>query len=188
MQEQTTSASTEIFTTIVRNVSKLNKICISFSNTTSTGYVGGFGEILKEYNSLYHPLAHQGSAVDSGYYDPIYDLTASLVIGNQVIPSQEIQGVREAYVHLMHCADNPLLVRSEDYKTQAFMFGFNLQKLESAAYTGLKLNNNSIAVIKIKPLDGTTLYSSSFMPTRIYIHMVHECILEIRSNSVTFYD
>ena len=64
----------------------------------------------------YHPLAHQGSAVDVGYYDPTYDLTASLVIGNQVIPSQEIQGVREAYVHLMHCADNPLLVRSEAYK------------------------------------------------------------------------
>ena len=74
-------------------------MCISFSNTTSTGCVGGFGEILKGYNSLYHPLAHQGSAADSGYYDPIFDLTASLVIGNQVIPSQEIQGVREAYVH-----------------------------------------------------------------------------------------
>ena len=104
MQEQTTSASTEIFTTIVRNVSKLNRMFISFSITTITGYVGGFGEILEEYNSLYHPLAHQGSAVDVGYYDPTYDLTASLVIGNQVIPSQEIQGVREAYVHLMHCA------------------------------------------------------------------------------------
>ena len=141
MQEQTTSASTEIFSTVVRNVSKLNKMCISFFNTTSKGYVGGFGEILIEYNSLYHPLAHQGSAVDVGYYDPVYDLTASLVIGNQVTPSQEIQGVREAYVHLMHCADNPLLVRSEDYKTQAFMFGFNLQKLESAAYSSLNLRN-----------------------------------------------
>ena len=76
MQEQTTSSETEIFTTIVRNVSKLNKIFISFSITTSKGYVGGFGEILKEYNSLYHPLAHQGNAVDVGYYDPTYDLTA----------------------------------------------------------------------------------------------------------------
>ena len=119
MQEQTTSSETEIFTTIVGNVFKLNKIFIPLSNTTSKGYVGGFGEILKEYNSLYHPLAHQGSAVDVGYYDPTYDLTASLVIGHQVVPSQEIQGVREAYVHLMHCADNPLLDRSEDYKTQA---------------------------------------------------------------------
>ena len=191
MQEQTTSASTastEIFTTIVRNVSKLNKMFISFSNTTSKGYVGGFDEILKEYNSLYHPLAHQGSAVDAGYYDPIYDLIASLVVGNQVIPSQEIQGVREAYVHLMHCADNPLLVRSEGFKTQAFMLGFNLQKLESANYTGMNLKNNSNMVVKIKQLDGTTLYTSEFMPTRIYVMLIHECILEIRSNSVTFYD
>ena len=154
MQEQTTSKSSEIFTTIVRNVSKLNKIFNSFSNTSDKGYVGSFGPILKEYNSLYHPLSQQGDKVDSGYYNPIYDLTASLVIGNQVIPSQEIQGVREAYVHLMHCADNPLLVRSEDYKTQAFMFGFNLQKLESAAYTGMNLKNNSNMVVKIRPLDG----------------------------------
>ena len=32
LQEQTASTSTEIFTTIVRNVSKLNKLFISFSN------------------------------------------------------------------------------------------------------------------------------------------------------------
>ena len=176
------------FSTIVRNVSKLSIIFISFSNTTSIGYVGGFGEILKECNSLSHSLAHQGSAVDVGYCDPTYDFTASLVIGNQVIPSQETQGVREAYVHLMHCADNPLLVRSEDYKTQAFMFGFNLQKIESASYSGLDLKNSSIAVIRIRPLDGSTLYTSKYMPTRMYIHMVHDCILETRSNSVTFYD
>ena len=120
----------EIFTTIVRNVFKLNTLSIPFSNATSKSYVGGFGEILKEHNSLYHPLARQGDKVDSGYYNPIYGLTASLEIGNQVIPSQEIQGVREAYVHLMHCAETPMLVRSEDYKTQAFMFGFNLEKIE----------------------------------------------------------
>ena len=72
MQEQTTSSETEIFTIIIRNVSKLQKICISFSNITSKGYIGGFGEILKEYNSLYHPLAHQGSAVDVRYYNAKY--------------------------------------------------------------------------------------------------------------------
>ena len=101
MQERTASASTEIFTTIVRNVSKLNKMLISFSNTTSKGYVGGFGEILKEYNSLYHPLAHQGSAVDVGYYDPIYDLTASLVIGNQVIRWLEARTIKHKHL----CSD-----------------------------------------------------------------------------------
>ena len=110
-----------------------------------------------------------------------------MVIGNQVIPSQEILGVREDYIHLMHCADNPLLVRSEDYKTQAFMFGFNLQKLESANYTGMNPKNTSNMIVKTRPPDGTTLCSSNFLQTRMYIHMVHECILEIRSNSVTFF-
>ena len=50
-------------------------------------------------------------------------------------------------------------------------------------------------VVKIRPLDGAYLYGTGntahpagIMPERMYIHMVHECILEIRSNSVTFYD
>ena len=43
-------------------------------------------------------------------------------------------------------------------------------------------------VIKIKALDGSTLYSEKKMAERIYMLLVHECILEIRSNSVTFYD
>ena len=88
----------------------------------------------------------------------------------------------------MHCSDKPMLVRAEDYRSHAFMYGFSLQKLESAAYTGLNLKNNSNCVIKIKALDGSTLYDDSKMAERLYILMVHECILEIRSNSVTFYD
>ena len=89
---------------------------------TQKGYVGGYGELLKPYNFMYHPLAHVAN--DLGYYDPEHDLTASFVIGNQVIPSQEIQGVPEAYAHLMRCSDKPMLVRAEDYRSHAFMFGF----------------------------------------------------------------
>ena len=186
MQEQTASAETEVFTTIVRNVSKLNKLFISFSNPSAKTYVGGYGELLKEYNRMYHPLGNITN--DVGIYNPEYDLSASLVVGNQVIPSQEIQGVREAYAHLMHCSDKPILVRAEDYRSHAFMYGFNLQKLESANYTGMNLKNNSNMVIKIKALDGSTLYSEKKMAERMYMLLVHECILEIRSNSVTFYD
>ena len=58
MQEQTASAKTEVFTTIVRNVSKLNKLFISFSNPSAKAYVGGYGELLKEYNRMYHPLGN----------------------------------------------------------------------------------------------------------------------------------
>ena len=167
LQEQTASTSTEIFTTIVRNVSKSNKLFISFSNATQKGYVGGYGEILKEYNFMYHPLAHVTN--DLGNYDPEYDLSASLIIGNQVLPSQEIQGIREAYAHLMHCADKRVLVSAEDYRSHAFLYGFNLQKLESANYTGMKLKNNSNMVVKVKAMEGSTLYTDSKMGERLFL-------------------
>ena len=62
------------------------------------------------------------------------------------------------------------------------MYGLNLQKLESANYTGMNLKNNSNMVVKIKALDGATLYTESKMAEGLYMLMVHECILEIRSN------
>ena len=180
LQDQTASTRTEIFTTIVRNVSKLNKLFISFSNATQKGYVGGYGELLK-------PLARVTG--DKGRYDPEHDLSASLIIGTQVIPSQEIQGVREAYAHLMHCADKPMLVSAENYRSHAFMCGFNLQKLESANYIGMNLKNDSNMVAKVNALEGSTLYTGDGkMAERIYMLMVHGCILGIRSNSVTLYD
>ena len=88
----------------------------------------------------------------------------------------------------MHCADKPMLVSAEDYRSHAFMFGFNLQKLESANYTGMNLKNNSNMVVKIKAMDSSTLYNNNYMAERLYMLMVHECILEIRSNSVSFSD
>ena len=191
IQEQTVSENSEIFTTIVRNVSKLNKIFISFGREVAPagydGYVGSFGEIYKWWNAMYHPLA-QSTSVLYGGYDSNYDLSASLVIGNQVIPTQEVQGVKEAYLHLMHCSEKPFLIRAEDYQTQKFMFGFNLMKFENSSYTGMNLKNNSNMVLRVKPLDGTTLYTSAVMPKTLYLLLQHECILEIRSNSVSFYD
>ena len=51
LQEQTASTSSEIFTTIVRNVSKLNILFISFSIASQKDY-GGYGEFLKERNFM----------------------------------------------------------------------------------------------------------------------------------------
>ena len=68
------------------------------------------------------------------------------------------------------------------------MFGLNLMKFENSSYTGMNLKNNSNMVLRVKPLDGTTLYTSAVMPKTLYLLLQHECILEIRSNSVTFFD
>ena len=61
-----------------------------------------------------------------------------------------------------------------------------IYKLESAAYTGMNLKNNSNMVVKIKAMESSTLYNNNYMAEILYMLMVRECILEIRSNSVTF--
>jgi len=80
VQTQTTSRSTDIFTTIVRNVSKADNIFISFYS--NFGYKGGFQEVLKPHNLLYHPLSWEsGTSIAQRYYANI-DLSFQLSIGN----------------------------------------------------------------------------------------------------------
>ena len=63
-----------------------------------------------------------------------------------------------------------------------------IYKIRKRLLHRFNLKNNSNMVVKIKALDGSTLYTENKMAERLYMLMVHECILEIRSNSVTFYD
>ena len=85
VQTQTTSRSTDIFTTIVRNVSKADNIFISFYS--NFGYKGGFQEVLKPHNHnlLYHPLSWEsGTSIAQRYYENIVLSFFSWVL---VIPS-----------------------------------------------------------------------------------------------------
>ena len=192
IQAQTTSRSTDIFTTIVRNVSKADNIFISFYSPV--GYKGGFGEVLKPHNLLYHPLSFQNSVSTSQSYFEDIDLQFQLSVGNTVIPEMPTLGVQDNYKHLQETRNNHVSIKPHMYRTNSFLAGFNLKKLNSANYTGLNLKNNSNLVVRIKPLYGTTLYTQNngtdtgLMPDKMYIVIEHECILEIKAQSVIFYD
>ena len=192
VQTQTISRNTDIFTTIVRNVSKADNIFISFYS--NFGYKGGFGELLKPHNLLDHPLSY-GSGVHTRqqYYEDL-DLSFQLSIGNTVIPEMPTMGVAENYKHLQETRNNHVSIKPHMYRTNSFLAGFNLKKLNSANYTGLNLKNNSSMVVRVRPLNGTKLYTedngtdTGLMPDKMYIVIEHECILEIKAQSVIFYD
>ena len=192
VQTQTTSRSTDIFTTIVRNVSKADNIFISFYS--NFGYQGGFPEVLKAHNLLYHPLAWESETHNrQDYYDDL-DISFQLSIGNTVIPEMPTKGVCDNYKHLQETRNNHVSIKPQMYRTNSFLAGFNLMKLNSANYTGLNLKNNSIMVVRVKPLYGTKLYTenngtdTALMPDKMYIVIEHECILDIKAQSVIFYD
>ena len=192
VQTQTISRNTDIFTTIVRNISKADNIFISFYS--NFGYKGGFGELLKPNNLLYHPLSY-GSGVHTRqqYYEDL-DLSCQLSIGNTVIPEMPTMGVADNYKHLQETRNNHVSIKPHMYRTNSFLAGFNLKKLNSANYTGLNLKNNSSMVVRVRPLNGTKLYTedngtdTGLMPDKMYIVIEHECILEIKAQSVIFYD
>ena len=99
-------------------------------------------------------------------------------------------GVMDNYKHLQETRNSRVSIKPHMYKTNSFLAGFNLKKLNSANYTGLNLKNNSSMVVRVKPLYGTSLYTteSGLMPQKMYIVIEHECILEIKAQSVIFYD
>ena len=192
IQTQTTSKTTDIFTTIVRNVSKADNIFISFYSPH--GYAGGFGEVLKPHNLLYHPLAFETSVSTAQNYFEDLDLQFQLSIGNTVIPEMPTLGITDNYKHLQETRNNHVSIKPQMYRTNSFLAGFNLKKLNSANYTGLNLKNNSNMVVRCKPIYGTRLFTENngtdtgLMPQKMYIVIEHECILEIKAQSVVFYD
>ena len=170
---QTTSRNTDIFTTIVRNVSKADNIFIFFYS--NFGYKGGSQEVLKPHNLLYHPLSWEsGTSIAQRYYKNI-DLSFQLSIGNTVIPEMPTMGVADNYKHLQETRNNHVSIKPHMYRTNSFLAGFNLKKLNSANYTGLNLKNNSNMVVRVKPLYGTDLYTTDngtdtgLMPDKIYM-------------------
>ena len=128
----------------------------SFSFYSPVGYKGGFGEVLKPHNLLYHPLSFQPSVSSSQSYFEDIDLQFQLSIGNTVIPEMPTLGVQDNYKHLQETRNNHVSIKPHMYRTNSFLAGFNLKKLNSANYTGLNLKNNSNMVVRIKPLYGTT--------------------------------
>ena len=103
-------------------------------------------------------------------------------------------GVADNYKHLQETRNNHVSIKPHMYRTNSFLAGFNLKKLNSANYTGLNLKNNSSMVVRVRPLNGTKLYTedngtdTGLMPDKMYIVIEHECILEIKAQSVIFYD
>ena len=146
VQTQTTSRSTDIFTTIAaiaRNASKAENIFISFYS--NFGYKGGFQDVLKPHNLLYHPFSWEsGTTIAQRYYENI-DLSFQLIIGITVIPEMRTMGVADNYKHLQETRNNHASIKPHMYRTNSFLAGL------------LNLKNNSNMVVCVKPLYGTDL-------------------------------
>ena len=166
-------------------------IFISFYS--NFGNQGGFLEVLKAHNLLYHPLAWESETHNRQDHYEDLDLFFQLSIGNTVIPEMPTMGVCDNYKHLQETRNNHVSIKPQMYRTNSFLAGFNLKKLNSANYTGLNLKNNSNMVVRVKPLYGTKPYTENnrtdtgLMPDKMYIGIERECILEINAQSVVFY-
>ena len=125
VQTQTTSPTTDIFTTIVRNVSKADNIFISFYALRA--YQGGFGEVLRPHNLLYHPLGWETSTHITQEYHRDLDLQFQLSIGNMVIPEMPTSGIADNYKHLQETRNNHVSIKPHMYRTNSFLAGFCLK-------------------------------------------------------------
>jgi len=74
-------------------------------------YKGGFQEVLKPHNLLYHPLSWEsGTSIAQRYYENI-DLSFQLSIGNTVIPEMPTMGVADNYKHLQETRNNHVSIK-----------------------------------------------------------------------------
>ena len=73
----------------------------------------------------------------------------------------------------------------EQYATNKFILGITFEKMNEANMTGINTKMGSLMTAKIKPYKTLT---ADEMIQEVFVHMISEAVVEIRSDSSVVYD
>ena len=73
----------------------------------------------------------------------------------------------------------------EQYATNKFILGITFEKMNEANMTGISTEMGSLMTAKIKPYKTLT---ADEMIQEVFVHMISEAVVEIRSDSSVVYD
>ena len=208
---QTFNASgTEINMNVVKSASKLNGAFITFYRTQRGSKLTDGKEdgkyivdnyVHKRFNYFYNPMinsrfndrgyAATGDNRGFGFADKNYNISWQLQIANKKYPELESQSLAEHFYFLrrmlnyMNPDQDACSITYEQYATNKFIIGVTFEKMNEANMTGVNTKMGSLMTAKIKPYKTLT---EAEMIEEIFVHMISEAVVEIRSDSSIVFD
>eukprot|EP00438_Fugacium_kawagutii_P011312 Skav205067 [mRNA] locus=scaffold142:350785:354358:- [translate_table: standard] len=197
----------EINMNIVKSASKLSHAFITLYRTPKTGerynYFRPDNYLHKRWNYFYNTMINSEindglnpdtvpEEVGQGFADSTRALSWQLQIGNKKYPEFECQSLSEAFyflrrtVNLVNPEQNSLNISYNQYRNNKFVIAVSMEKMASVNFTSVNTKMGSLITFKLKGTEGALDPAEEVQ--EIFVHLVNESILELRSDGALVYD
>ena len=127
-----------------------------------------------------------------GFADSTRALSWQLQIGNKKYPEFNAESLSEAFyflrktVNLLNPEQNSLNISYKQYRSNKFIIGISLEKMQSVSFTGVNSKMGSLITFRLKGTEGAIAEAEQI--SEVFCDLVSESILEIRSDGSLIYD
>eukprot|EP00438_Fugacium_kawagutii_P002276 Skav227369 [mRNA] locus=scaffold2373:103803:107225:+ [translate_table: standard] len=201
------SGGGEINMNIVKSASKLSHAFITLYRTPKTGLRYGYfrpdNYLHKRWNYFYNTMINSEindgmnpgtnpEEVGQGFADSTRALSWQMQIGNKKYPEFNAESLSEAWyflrrtINLLNPEQNSLNISYNQYRNNKFVIGVSMEKMASVNFTGQNTKMGSLITFRIKGTDGALDPAEEIQ--ELFVHLVSESILEIRSDGALVYD
>ena len=203
------ASGTEINMNVVKSASKLNGAFITFyrmqrgnhlTNGKEDNYYLPDNYVNKRFDYFYNPMINSrfndrgvnatGDDAGYGFADKNYNISWQLQIAKKY-PEFESQSLAEHMYFLrrmlsyMNPDQDACSITYEQYATNKFIIGITFEKMNEQNLTGINTKMGSLMAAKIKPYK--TL-SENELIQEIFVHLISENVIPIRSDGAVVYD
>ena len=180
---QQTVAGENISVNVARAVSRLKAIFMTFDKKSQLTQAET--QYIKDFNNFDH-------AMKGWPYKQNEELEYQIQIGSKMMPEYPVKSASQTWYELKKAlgihtsAFHSISPRFDQYLNHHFIVGLDCEKVLDASWTGLNTKAGDMLTVKIKGANGTI--PAAKMPTKIYITLQSDNILEIRDSGATVFD
>jgi hypothetical protein len=182
ISQQSAIAQNNISVQIVRAVSRLQRIFVSFyKNPTANP-----GPFHKNNILFYHPMDEAG-----GPYSNARELEFQIQLGSKLYPEYPCTSISECFYRLKEALNLPIYhqhaigIRYQDYYQDKFIFAISFEKIPDAEWSGINTKAGQVLMVKVKATNGNVVANIADI---MYSVLETQQILQISDVGCTVYD
>ena len=174
-------AGKNLSTQIIRAVSRLQRIFVSFYNSNGAG----------PYNKPSITFFHPNAEVSATTYDPDREVQFQLQLGSSLYPQYPCTNLSECFYHLKKSLNLPdfhqhsIGIKFNNYRSNKFIFGFSFERAPELNWSSINTKARQILLIKLL---GSSSITATDIATSMHSALQSEQIMEIKHVGITIYD
>ena len=161
---------------INRSLTRLKGVFITLLHPSTDG-----GQY-KVCNNFFHPLslkAYLGSNINDQH-------DVWLQVGSKLFPEYPVKSCNQAMYELKKAVGHQFHIYNRWYRTHQYIIGFDTERVAGAGFTGLNTKAGDLMTVNFRNCDNEESVQS--VPSRVYIALNYDAVLNIRDSGVELLD